>query len=329
MKKNILLWVLAFVITLGLAAYQRLTGPTHPMSGEININGEQIKYSFDRSHAGSTDHIVRLKVDPDKYAAVLCWKRFKTSDSWTEINMVEDKGELIAAMPNQPHAGKLEYFIRIYAGFEIKTIPEQPVVIRFRGEVPTLIMIFHIITIFAAMLLSTRTGLEIFNKEPKLKSYTIWTIVTLFVGGLILGPVVQYYAFDAFWTGWPFGHDLTDNKTFAAFIGWVIAFFMMKKSKNPKGWIIFAALLMLVVYLIPHSVLGSELDYEKIDKQAKPNKVSNDLPGISYMNSPDIHVGDQFYEKDSGFSPNSISNVAKANRFFQLIPRPKGRGYLI
>ena len=35
---------------------------------------------------------------------------------------------------------------------------------------------------------------------------------TLGLGGMILGPIVQKYAFGAYWTGIPFGHDLTDAK---------------------------------------------------------------------------------------------------------------------
>lgn len=80
---------------------------------------------------------------------------------------------------------------------------------------------------------------------------------------------MQKFAFDAFWTGFPFGHDLTDNKILIAFIGWVITAFMIKKSQNQKRWIGFASVLLFVVFLIPHSVLGSEIDYNELDKQQK------------------------------------------------------------
>jgi hypothetical protein len=90
----------------------------------------------------------------------------------------------------------------------------------------------------------------------------------LFIGGLILGPIVQQYAFGAFWTGWPFGHDLTDNKTIIAFIFWAIALFQVMKKKPKAGiWVIVATIVMLAVYLIPHSVLGSEIDYTQIPNQ--------------------------------------------------------------
>ena len=124
-----------------------------------------------------------------------------------------------------------------------------------------------------AMLFSTRTGLEFFNKQPNYKKLVYWTFGLLILGGMIFGPIMQKYAFGAFWTGVPFGIDLTDNKTLIAVIGWIIALVAMKKSANPKKWIIFASILMFLVYLIPHSVLGSELDYDEMDKQK--NQIEN------------------------------------------------------
>jgi hypothetical protein len=77
-----------------------------------------------------------------------------------------------------------------------------------------------------------------------------------------LGPLVQKYAFGAYWTGWPFGTDLTDNKTAIALIGWAGAFFAMRGSRRPQLWALLASVLLLAVFLIPHSMLGSELKYE-------------------------------------------------------------------
>jgi hypothetical protein len=119
---------------------------------------------------------------------------------------------------------------------------------------------------FCAMLLSTRAGLEIFKKEPQFKKLTFWTLGFLIVGGMILGPLVQKFAFGEYWTGFPFGMDLTDNKTLIALIGWIIALIAVYKSKKPRYWVLGAAVLTLVIFLIPHSLLGSELDYSKMNK---------------------------------------------------------------
>jgi len=84
---------------------------------------------------------------------------------------------------------------------------------------------------------------------------------------MFLGPVVQKYAFDAYWTGWPFGHDLTDNKSLLAFIFWAVALGYQIWKREKKGWAVVAAVILFLVYIIPHSVLGSEIDYTKEGQQ--------------------------------------------------------------
>jgi hypothetical protein len=268
MKKSVLLWIIAFVLTVLTAAYQRMTGPTYPTTGEVKIENNIIKYSLARSHGGDDDHLIKIKTDDPNINGIILWKRFKTSDEWAKDSLMFQSGYLTTLLPHQPPAGKLIY--KIYLSKNGKTISlndGHPVVIRFKGDVPIFIIIAHVILIFMAMLFSTRTGLEFFNKEPNYKKLVYWTFGLLILGGMIFGPIMQKYAFGAFWTGVPFGIDLTDNKTLIAVIGWIIALIAMKKSSNPKRWIIFASILMFIVYLIPHSVLGSELDYDEIDKQ--------------------------------------------------------------
>jgi len=80
---------------------------------------------------------------------------------------------------------------------------------------------------------------------------------------MIFGPLVQEYAFGDLWTGFPFGYDLTDNKTLIALIGWLAALWAMYKSPHPKRWILIAAAVTLVVFVIPHSLFGTELDYSQ------------------------------------------------------------------
>lgn len=268
MKKTVLFWILAFVITAVTAYYQRVTGPTYPLSGKTQLNGTEIKYKFERSHVTSSDAPVTVAVPDSSFSGTLKWKRYKTADNWTNVPMKFNKGSLTASLPHQPPAGKLEYRIFLENNDKTSFLPlEQNVVIRFKGDVPAAILIPHVIAMFGAMLLSTRTGLEFFNKTPNLKKLTIWTLGFLFAGGMILGPLTQLYAFNALWTGYPFGTDLTDNKTLIALLGWIAAAFAILRSKHPKAWALTAAVILLAVYLIPHSMFGSELDYNKLDTQ--------------------------------------------------------------
>jgi ABC-type Fe3+ transport system permease subunit len=113
---------------------------------------------------------------------------------------------------------------------------------------------------FLAMLLSNLAGLTAAFGRSEQRRQGRWALWLLLAGGMILGPLVQKYAFGELWTGVPFGWDLTDNKTLIAIIGWVLAVVMNRKRERP-GYTIAAAILLLLVYSIPHSLFGSQLDY--------------------------------------------------------------------
>jgi hypothetical protein len=268
MKRTTTLWIVAFIITFSTAYYQRTTGPTYPLAGKTQLSGKDIRYRLLRSHGGFTNALVEIQVLDSTIQGVTEWKRFKTDDPWTRVQMKFANNQLSAELPNQPPAGKLLYRITLTQGESTALIPAaDPVVIRFKGDVPLWVLIPHVIAMFGSMLLAIRAGLEYFNPNSNLAKLTYWTIGFFFVGGMVLGPIVQKYAFDAYWTGWPFGSDLTDNKTAVALLAWLAVAVALKKSKNPKAWALGAAVVMIVVYLIPHSVLGSELDYKTIDQQ--------------------------------------------------------------
>ncbi|MCP4910036.1 MAG: hypothetical protein GY907_04955 [Bacteroidetes bacterium] len=260
---NTLLWAIAICITIALVIYQRSTGPTYPLGGEILIEGELINFELIRTFGGDRDALVRLNVPNNDINGTITLKRYKSYDDWSSMEMFRDGNELVGVIPNQPMAGKVEYFITLKKNNTEYELTVDPVVIRFKGEVPRSILIPHIFFMFMSLLFSLRVGLEVFFRKKDTKYFTGVVLFTLFLGGLLMGPLVQKYAFDAYWTGWPFGHDLTDNKTLIVFIFWVIAWFVLRKKPKNILWPMIAVIAMLIVYAIPHSVLGSEIDHTK------------------------------------------------------------------
>jgi uncharacterized membrane protein len=180
--------------------------------------------------------------------------------------MVRKGDFLIASLPHLNIAGKMMYHITLMQGNQEVLLNDEAAVLRYKGHVPMYILLPHILIIFLAMLFSTITGLEALTKGKNTLRYTWITIITLFIGGLILGPMVQKFSFDVYWAGWPFGHDLTDNKSIVAFIFWVIALIVQYKNRKTKFWPVLASIVLLIVFLIPHSMLGSEIDYTKLPK---------------------------------------------------------------
>ena len=181
------------------------------------------------------------------------------------MGMARDSAGISAVLPAQPAAGRLDYRIMLRSGPEVVVLPPaDPAVIRFKGEVPLSVLIPHILAMFGAMLLSARAALGVFEPGPRLKILTFWTIGFLVAGGVLLGPLVQRYAFGTFWSGWPIGGDLTDNKTAVALLAWAAAAIALYRSKKPAPWVLAAAIILFAVYLIPHSVLGSDFAYNGV-----------------------------------------------------------------
>lgn len=258
-----LIWVLCFIFTITIAYYQRKTGPTHPIYGKVQIAQETIKYKLLRTHGGDDDAKIEIAVNDTSIKAYCKFRRKNTGDEWTITELYREGSNLVASLPHQPPAGKIEYFISFNKGDQEIILTEDPVYMRFKGAVPSWILYIHILFIFSAMLFSTRTGVEAIFRGKNTYKYTVITLILFLIGGMIFGPIIQKYAFGDFWTGWPFGGDLTDNKSLVAFIFWFVAFIVVSKNKNNRTWVIIAAIVFLLTYMIPHSVLGSEYDYKE------------------------------------------------------------------
>ncbi|MEJ2595457.1 MAG: hypothetical protein P8100_10105 [bacterium] len=261
--KNVLYWILAVAITLSLVIYQRATGPTYPLSGEKEVNGEMVVFEFLRSHDTKIDAPVELEVSAKGWEGILEYKRYKSYDEWTRISMKREGEKLTAAIPHQPAAGKVMYNVLLEKGGEEVMLNDEPVIIRFKGSVPGPVLAPHIFFMFLSLLFGIRAGIEALTRRKDTFYQVGVALLTVIIGGLILGPIVQKYAFDAYWTGWPFGNDLTDNKTALIFIFWLIAWWKLRKDRKHKTMVLVATFVMIIVYIIPHSVLGSEIDHTK------------------------------------------------------------------
>lgn len=260
-----ILWFMAIIITISSAVFQRLTGPTYPVIGKKHIDSSEVSYKLLRSETVQKDAQVLLTAPDTTVYGFVRYKRFKSYDEWSTIPLKRENEILFAFLPEQPPAGKLMYTVYLTKGAkEISLTDNETIILRYKGNVPAGILIPHIIFMFMAMLFSNRAALETLDAKGKAKKYMYWTISMFFIGGFILGPLVQKFAFGSYWEGIPFGYDLTDNKTLIGMLGWIWAWWKNRKDSYKRGWILFASLLMLVVYLIPHSLLGSEIDYTRV-----------------------------------------------------------------
>ena len=276
--KKVLFWILAIVITLGASVYQRMTGPTNPKYVETSIAGEDYKFKLPRS-GGETDCSVVLKGFGSQQMqdslgmsvdAVMHWRKYPSSDDFIAVRMMPAEEGLTAFLPAQPQAGKLEYYIEIQTfrkddmqALKTRTMLcyDDPLIIRFKGDVPAWALIPHILCMFISMLFGAYAFLCALADMPQYRRYTILSFVILVLGGFVLGPIVQKYAFGVYWSGFPFGGDLTDNKTLFAGVALLVAVLTGKRSWN-RWAVVVAMAVMFAIFSIPHSMRGSQLNHQ-------------------------------------------------------------------
>jgi hypothetical protein len=260
-RSRVVHWTLAVLITLGTVYWQRVSGPTYPVRGSVSFEERAASLRLERTHGGEGDQPVRVHApDPDVQATVV-WRRYPTREPWRRVPLERRGDWLEGALPHQPPAGKLEYQVELTRAGDTRRFPPAPAVTRFKGDVSPWALVPHVLAMFAAMLLSTRAGLGAIAGHD-MRRAARRTLLLLAVGGFVLGPIVQKQAFDAWWTGVPFGHDLTDNKTLVAGLAWIVAAWRARRGPARLP-ILLAAVLTLAVFVIPHSVWGSQLDWDQ------------------------------------------------------------------
>ena len=275
-----LLWLIALTIMAAAVIYQRRTGPTYPLRGQFTIEGTAYRYRLIRSEWTTDDAKVIIPAPGEGVEATLHWRRYPTQEPLQEVQFTTEGDELTALLPAQPAAGKLEYHVIVRQGEKTIRIPEsaeENVIIRFKDPVPGYVLWPHIIMMFFSVLIGMRAGLAALFAPGGMRRYAWIAFAGMTVGGMILGPIVQKYAFGAYWTGFPWGGDLTDNKMLIMWVAWLsacgaIGLHRRKKEGVGRAVVVVASIVMTVVYLIPHSMRGSELDYSQVEQGVDPSR---------------------------------------------------------
>lgn len=280
-KVGALLWIIAFLLMATAAVYQRMTGPTNPKRVAYDLGGETVKAKLLRSGTTNEDAQVEVPLPPEGWTADLAWKRYPTKNDYTVVPMTQTADTLVGHLPHQPPAGKVTYYVTLRgSGEEPIRVPaeaDEDPVLRFKDPVPTFVWVPHIFAMFLGLLFAFRASSAAVLGRPESRRLAWWTLGSLFVGGLVLGPILQKYAFGAFWTGWPLGGDLTDNKLLVAWLAWLGACLVLLRRRGREDrvarlGIVLAGLVTLVIFLIPHSARGSELDYSKLKEGQDPTE---------------------------------------------------------
>jgi hypothetical protein len=274
--RGIAAWIAALLATVASLAYQDRTGPTYPLQGSITTQAGTVRFICMRSQTiGSGLAIVLNDPVPEGVTAAVRYRRLLSRDPWTTLPMargtfaIAGRGRsrsvsgLGAVLPSlRERAGKYEYFLELTSGSgaPISVTGTRPIYARYKAAVPGWALAAHILAIFVSMLFAIRTTLAALLGEGYAR-LLLATVVTLIIGGFVLGPLVQWYAFGVWWAGYPYGYDWTDNKVVVELAFWLAALWMNRRGQRRAWIVVLAGIATLAVYFVPHSIFGSEYNY--------------------------------------------------------------------
>lgn len=144
---------------------------------------------------------------------------------------------------------------------------------KFRGGVPTLVLIGHLGFMFGTVFfvaLATVFGIGVLFGSVRLRVPLLFILLAgLFtlLGGYPFGFAMNWYAFGTIWEGVPFGTDATDNKTQILLVYFLLVIFsgLGTNTKQKYGRDVFGKsglavmtvlsfFVMMGIYLTPHSI---------------------------------------------------------------------------
>jgi len=275
--------LVAFVLTLVLLGFARKTTTVQSVHKTVEKSGILIDHNTMPKKVGEGDAVISVKVIGAK--EVKLFYKIKNGE-FQSVYMTpkeEESDVFVASIPHHKKGTKAWYYIEAQKQIGDKEItvslPDRdspnfkPILLKFQGSVPSYIIVSHVFCNFAAIFFSVLaifSAVDLKRGKSTLKKSVLFSLLTfifLFSGFFILGCALNYFAFGVMWEAFPFGHDVTDNKSQIILLSWLVTLFLVKGTilgKNPSKnlvsektystMVIISLVVTVLMYLIPHSI---------------------------------------------------------------------------
>lgn len=276
--------IAAVIFTILMLAFTRKTTAVRSIHQLVEGEGMLIEHNTVPKQVGDEIPLISARVEGASEVRLVY--KIGKEDVYQTVRMepkAEEGNVFEASIPLHPKGSKAWYYLEAVDrrdSREVKiTLPEMesgrphPVRLKFEGEVPAYIIIPHIISIFAAIFFATLTlftavdlkrGRGTLTQSVK---YCAITLLLLFIGFFPFGWAMNHFAFGVLWEAFPFGRDVTDNKSQIMFLFWLVTLIMVKgtflgkgESKNfitGRGYstlVIVSFVATMIILAVPHSL---------------------------------------------------------------------------
>ena len=278
------------MITLVLLAVARRLSMNNSEGLMSSSGGVTVVHSTVFEQVGREMPLLTVRVEPaDGASAYLIYRATGAgSDSTIIVEMTAgENGFFTGHLPDLEKGNRLGYAFEVMVrdgalgdeeseGQKSLRLPGEEgsfLTLKYKGEVSTLALILHVIFMFGAFFFMVESGLcaiPVFKgTEDKAMTAVMvrWVVIFTFIGGWPLGFILNYQRFGPVWEGFPFGYDITDNKTQLMLVIWAItvllslgSFFGKGEEKDKlgrKGFaiaVLMSTILSFLIFLVPHSL---------------------------------------------------------------------------
>lgn len=269
--------LVAILITLAILSITRRLSMNRPRDIHVAADSVEVYHRTVTEQVGPGRPFVSAKVSPSK--GVSCF--VEIYEGGGSKRMIELEGDTLGNwrgyLPEKGKGEKIGYAILIRtkagAAYRVPRDAGDYFVVKYKGPVSGFVLVSHIAFMFGSfffMVLALFGAIRIL-KGLEDKKVTVnlvrWVLLLTFIGGWPLGWILNYQAFGILWEGFPFGYDVTDNKTQIMFVFWIVTSLLAAGSvfKGDEGSdklgargfaiaVIVSVLVSIGVFLIPHSL---------------------------------------------------------------------------
>jgi hypothetical protein len=274
----------ALAFTLAMLVLSRNTAAVRSVHKIVEKEGIRIDHHTVPKQVGDQRPLISAKVEGATEVRLVY--KIGADGDYQSVTMNPRAGEadvFEASIPSHPKATKAWYYLEAVGqpGPQqiVVTLPEakpgevDPIRLKFEGKVPAYIVIPHVLSIFGAIFFATLTLFTAVDlkrgKGALIKSvkYCGMTVALMFVGFVPFGWAMNYFAFGVLWEAFPFGRDVTDNKSQIMFLFWLVTLVLVwgtllgkgeqKNLISARGYstlVIVSFIATMIILGVPHSL---------------------------------------------------------------------------
>jgi hypothetical protein len=270
--------IIALAGTLLLLAAARRLSTGKPEDLVVAAQGITVRHRTVTEQVGPGQPQLIVRIEPaQRIGAVARWVAPPSTKVENAPVLQVEPGSYVAYLPELAKGTRIRYWITVRNVEQtVVRIPEKSndlITLKYKDAASTWVIVAHIAFMFGAFffmilaLLGSIRMLRGLEGKRSTVNAARWVLILCFIGTWPLGLALNYQTFGVLWQGFPFGSDVTDNKTQAMFLFWLVCLLLTWGSFTGKGeerdrlgnkafaWGIVASfVLSLVLFIIPHSM---------------------------------------------------------------------------